>query len=591
MTTPATSQRALLVAYLKPQRIRVALLSTALLASITLQLFIPQLLRTFIDTARSTAPLATLTHIALLLLGVIIVNQLLAPIVTYLSELVGWTATNQLREDLTLHCLRLDLPFHAARTPGELIERVDGDVTALAQFFSQFVVRLFGNALLLLGALLLLFAENWRIGLAFALFVAVSAVVLRRLTNVSVPFFKAHRQAAADLSAFWEERVGGAEDLRANGALPHTLDRQRRLHDQLAQRATRSIVMGRVLQSAWEILLAVGNALAFALGAYLLSRGALTIGVIYLVFAYTEVVARNLFAIAQQLDDVQRARASTERIAELFARPSALADGTETLPVGALAVSFNHVTFAYAEATPAPTEDDQPARFALADLSFQLAPGEVLGLLGRTGSGKTTLVRLLARFADPTAGAICLATHDLRALQLADLRRRVGFVTQDVQLFHGSVRDNLTLWDDQISDDVILAALADLGLSHWLARWPEGLTTLLGAGGSGLSAGEAQLLALTRVFLRDPGLVILDEASAHLDPATERMLDVALTQLLQGRTAIIIAHRLPSVQRADTIMIVDAGRIVEHGARADLAAQATTRFAQLLRHGSGEVVS
>jgi ATP-binding cassette subfamily B protein len=577
----------LLITYLGPQRGRMALLATVLLASIGLQLLVPQTLRSFIDTARGGPPDAP-ARFALLFLGIVLLNQVLSPAVTYLSEVTGWTALNRLRSDLTLHCLRLDQSFHTARTPGELIERVDGDVNALANFFSQFIIRILGNALLLAGALLALLREDWRVGLALAAFVALALPALRWAGGLAVPYFRAHRQAFADVSGFWEERVGGAEDIRGVGAIPATLTRQLSLLQTHARAATASLVMGRITQSMWEMLLAIGNALVFTLGAALLYRGTLTIGAIYLIFAYTELVARNLFAITQQIDDLQRARAGIERIQELLERPNPLQDGSAALPPGPLEVRFERVSFAYGQ--PGAEGRAGNAAAVLAGVSLVLAPGQVLGVLGRTGSGKTTLVRLLARFADPTEGAIRLGGQDLRELRVAEMRRRIGFVSQDVQLFHGTVRDNLTFWDTAVPDAALLSALHELGLSEWYARLPHGLDTPLAPGGGGLSAGEAQLLALARIFLQDPGLVIMDEASARLDPLTERLIETALNRLLAGRTAVIIAHRLDTLLRADLILALEAGRVVEHGPRAALQGDPASRFAELLRAGQSEVL-
>jgi ABC-type multidrug transport system fused ATPase/permease subunit len=210
-------------------------------------------------------------------------------------------------------------------------------------------------------------------------------------------------------------------------------------------------------------------------------------------------------------------------------------------------------------------------------------------LLGRTGSGKTTIARLLLRLYDPTAGAVLLGGVDLRAAHIADLRRHIGMVTQDVQLFHASVRDNLTLFDRAIDDARIMQALDELGLADWCRALPRGLDTMLGAGGSGISAGEAQLLAFTRIFLKDPGLVILDEASSRLDPASERLIERAVERLLAGRTGIIIAHRLGSIARVDTVLILEEGRIREFGPLPVLAADARSRLAHLLRAGLEEV--
>ncbi|MGE5776339.1 MAG: ATP-binding cassette domain-containing protein, partial [Chloroflexota bacterium] len=227
----------------------------------------------------------------------------------------------------------------------------------------------------------------------------------------------------------------------------------------------------------------------------------------------------------------------------------------------------------------------------LSDLSFQLKPGSVLGLLGRTGSGKTTLARLIFRLYDPKSGCIEINGADLRNLQLETLRGSIAIVTQDVQLFRASVRENLTFFDRSISDEKILATLNELELGDWYRSLPKGLDTQLETGSRSLSAGEAQLLAFTRVFLRDPGLVILDEASSRLDPATEQRLERAIDKLLQNRTAIIIAHRLGTVQRADEIMILDGGRVSEHGDRRQLAADANSRFHQLLQTGLEEVLA
>jgi ATP-binding cassette subfamily B protein len=287
------------------------------------------------------------------------------------------------------------------------------------------------------------------------------------------------------------------------------------------------------------------------------------------------------------------------RIDELLRQQSQINDGPgAALPESAPDVAFEQVVFAYRDERR-PTAQPETAQDAahtveetvLQGVSFRLAPGEILGLLGRTGSGKTTITRLLLRHVDVSAGAIRLHGIDLRTMRLADLRRHVGMVTQDVQLFNASVRDNLTFFDPDISDERILAALAELGLDEWVRSLPQGLATNLQPGGSGLSAGEAQLLAFARIFLHNPQLVILDEASSRLDPATERLMERAVKRLLQGRTAIIIAHRLDTVQRADTILILEQGRVAEYGSRAQLAADPESRFAGLLRVGMEEALA
>ncbi len=219
----------------------------------------------------------------------------------------------------------------------------------------------------------------------------------------------------------------------------------------------------------------------------------------------------------------------------------------------------------------------------LQNISFYLPPGQILGLLGRTGSGKTTLARLLLRLYDPQSGSVRLGGVTTDSTKLSDLPSRVALVTQDVQLFQTTIRNNLTFFNRQISDEQLQDTLEMLGISEWLRLLPNGLNTQLGSDSGGVSAGEAQLLAFVRVFLKNPGLVILDEASSRLDPTTEKLIERAVDRLLHGRTGIIIAHRLKTVQRADQILILEKGQIVEYGDRENLANDPNSRFASLLK--------
>ena len=571
----------LLATYLRPQRGRVVLLAVLLLSSIGLQLLNPQLIRYFIDTATTGGGLDALLTAALVFIAAALANQGLLVGATYLGENIGWTATNALRADLAEHCLRLDLSFHKARTPGELIERIDGDVNTLSNFFSKFVIHMLSNVLLLLGVLVLLFREDWRVGLGMTIFVAVAVGVLGRIRRIAVPYYTAWREASAGFYGFVGEALAATEDVRANGAGAYVLRRFHALLQAWLPIARKASLAGSAMWMTTLAVFTLGNALAFGMGAYLFSSGAITIGTVYIIFHYTELLTGPIEQIRTQLQDLQQADAGIARVAELFRTPSRIPDGVGTpLPAGALGVAFEAVSFAYEAGEP-----------VLTDLSFTVAPGQVLGVLGRTGSGKTTLARLLLRLYDPTAGTVRLGGVDLRAAGLDDLRRHVGLVTQDVQLFNAPVRDNLTFFDRAIPDERVLAVLADLGLSGWLAALPAGLDSELAAGNDGLSAGQAQLLALARLFLKDPGLVILDEASSRLDPATETLVEQAVSKLLAGRTGIIIAHRLGTVRRADTILILEDGHILEHGSRAGLAADPTARFHQLLQTGLAEVLA
>jgi ATP-binding cassette subfamily B protein len=610
----------LLARYLAPLRGQVALLSLLMALAIGTQLLSPQVLRFFIDTSQASGQQRPLLIAAALFIAIGVAQRAALIGSLYVGERLGWLATNQLRADLAAHCLSLDMAFHKRRTPGELIERIDGDVTALANFFSQLVVIIGSNALLISGILLITFSEDWRVGLGMLGYTGLVLFALSRVQRLATSRWADYRERSSQMLSFIEERIGAAEDLRSSGAEAHTLAQLDGLMGRLMRSARAARLLSNVTFTISNFLTYTGYALGLAVGALLYSRGEVSIGSAFMLVYYIGMLAGPLDGIRGQIQDLQQAGASIERVSELFAlRPSVTEQVRASLPSGPLAVELAGVSFRYDDEG----ENDQvtrwqgdtvnlenapgvllenvtgspshrvtgPPALVLDQVSLSLAPGRVLGLLGRTGSGKTTLTRLLFRLYDPTLGSVRLGGAALPDLALADLRARVGMVTQEVQLFQASLRENLTLFDETVDDGRIWAALAELGLDGWARGLPEGLDTRLSAGGAGLSAGEAQLLAFARVFLKDPGLVILDEASSRLDPASERLLERAIDRLLRGRSAIIIAHRLATVQRADEIVILEQGRVAERGARAALAAEPTSMFAGLLRSGLEEVLA
>ena len=576
----------LFATYLGSQRLMVALLAGLLLGGIGLQLVNPQIIRYFIDTAQSRGSQPSLLAAAVAFIAIALISQAVKLAADYAAASIGWTATNALRADLTLHCLRLDMPFYKQHTPGELIERIDGDVTALANFFSQFAIRVLGNAALVVGILALLWREDVRVGAGLALYVAATLAILGAMQRLSVSRWAAGRQASAEIFGFLEERISGTEDIRACGAEPYVMNRLYRLMRTWLEKRRAANVLSVLVLNMTTLLYVVGYAIGLALGIYLYTQGAATIGTAYLIVYYIGMLSAPVQSIRSEVQDLQQATASIQRINQLLElRPQVQdraggRDELRAVPAGPLSVEVQHASFRYEE-----------NEAILDDVSFHVRPGKVLGILGRTGSGKTTITRLLFRLYDPASGAIRLNGIDIRDIVLAELRERVGMVTQDVQLFQATVRDNLTFFDRKIRDEQIESVLHQLDLGDWLRSLPHGLSTELAAGGQGLSAGEAQLLAFARVFLKNPGLVILDEASSRLDPATETWLERAVGRLLVNRTGIVIAHRLRTVQRADDILILESGRVVEYGPAERLAHDPGSRFYGLLRTGLEEVLA
>ncbi len=449
-TTPPVTPLRLLLHYLRPQRKRFVMLMCLLLTGIALRLIQPQIIRWFIDGATEQRPLRALIGAAALFIGATLLQQAFLIATTYVGENVGWRATNDLRVDLARHALGLDLSFHKTHRPGELIERVDGDVNELAKFFSQLVVSLLGNLLLLIGVLAFLWWEDWRIGLGITAIAGLSAIIVETLRRRMTPRWEQLRSASADLLALVEERLHGLEDVRANGGEKYVMHRlYGLLHGRIhAMQHAMNLNVFLIIFPIWSF--GVIYAAAHLLGGARFAEGALTIGGVYLIFHYIGLLESPLWEVLRQVEEFQKVDASINRIGWLFGvQPTveagvprgdvdrAAAEPTAQLAAtGPLALAFDSVSFHY--------EDDPD--LVLRDLSFELEAGRVLGLLGRTGSGKSTLTKLLFASTTPPAvrsacaqavarrtkrpGAICATSRSaIYASALRSLPRRCRYST------------------------------------------------------------------------------------------------------------------------------------------------------------------
>jgi ABC-type multidrug transport system fused ATPase/permease subunit len=568
----------LLRASLGHERGALGLVVAVLLVAMGLRLTTPALLGRFVDEAVAGEPLGALTTLAAAYVAIALTAEVLQLAVLWGSVRLSWRAGNRLRERLSAHALRLDMAWHGRYSPGQLIERIDGDVEAMVVFFAEVVVHVLGNVVLVLGMIVIAFVIDPWAGLILTITAVVGVAVMIKVRMAAVPAREAEREAHAVLYGDVEERLGGLEDLRANGAGAYAVHRLQTNSAKVWRLARRASWKGDGAYALAAMAFGLGTVATLATGILLQRRGAITVGAVLTLFRYSEMLRQPLERIAEQMKEMQKAVAGARRAADVLATEPAVAEGRlgpEALPPGALSVDFDAVTFAYRDRAP-----------ALRGVDLHLAPGTHLGVVGRTGSGKTTLGRLLLRFWDVDEGTVRVGGVDVRDLTTPALRGRLAVVTQDVDLFRASLRDNLTLFGAlPATDDELHAVLRRVGLHRWAAAQPEGLDSFV-AGGHGLSAGEAQLVAFARAFLRDADVVVLDEASSRLDPGTEARISEATHALLQGRTAVIVAHRLETLADVDEIVVLEDGVVVEHGPRDELAADPGSHFGRLLRTAS-----
>ncbi|WBW99671.1 ABC transporter ATP-binding protein [Oceanirhabdus sp. W0125-5] len=570
----------LLRKYLKKQKGSIILLCIIMIVTILLELVNPQIMGEFIDGAKEGKGAEGLLMFAILFIIFAFCKQILAIASTYMAQNIGWISTNNLRIDLMEHCLGLDMSFHKGQKTGELIERIDGDITALFNFFSKFIIKILGNIILIMGILIVMFIKSPLIGFVTFILVLCAFKVFSMMQKIAVGKWKTIRKKNAELYGIVGEFIASTEDIKSSGAVNYVLHSFHNFINKFFPFTRDGEMMYMKMWGTSIVIFTFVNISILGLGGWLFVKGDISIGTLYVLFHYSNLIARPIENIRREFQDLQKAGASIKRIDELLAVKSKLDDGIEVLKnKDKISLTLKDVYFGYDE-----------GENVLEEINFSLESGKILGVLGRTGSGKTTLARLIVRLYDITGGNIKLNNQEVRDIKLQEIRNKIAYVTQDVQLFQGTIRENITLFDKSIDDEVIYNIIDDIGLRKWLDNLPDGLNTMLSSEGSGLSAGESQLIAFIRVFLKNPSLVILDEASSRLDPATEDMMENALNKLLKNRTCIIIAHRLSTIKRADEILILEKGKILEYGDRMRLLKDKDSRLSELYKYGIEEVL-
>ncbi|HUT79850.1 MAG TPA: ABC transporter ATP-binding protein [Candidatus Bathyarchaeia archaeon] len=570
--------------YLRPYIGQVFILALLLVIYNVIQITNPQIIRIYINAVN--APIIdkkVMLLSSIIYIGINIIYQGFSVLVNYLSQNLAWSTTNDLRVDLTGHCMNLDMSFHNKMKTGEMIERIDGDASTLSEFFSTFIIYFVGSILLIIGIIIAVFIEGWEFGLLFTGFTIVALVAFYFVRKITSPLWKKVRESTTALYGTIEENISGLEDVSANGADEFIMRRFHEISQTNYKNKAKAMIFSRVYWLLNIVMWAVINITILVVSYYLSDRLGLTTeggGTLFLLLSYGTNLLFPLRLILWQIEQMQNSLANIERIDEFFNLKSKIVDeGTHKLVEDKLHLKFNRINFSY-------NDDD----LVLQKISFDLIPEKKLGLVGHTGCGKTTLARLIFRLHDPQSGEILINDINTKDYILKELRKSIAYVTQDVELFKASIKDNITFFDKTIPTEDVLRVINEVGLGPWLDQLENGLETVILSEECGLSAGEEQLLALSRAFLKNPKLVILDEASSRLDPATERQIDIALDKLMEGRSAIIIAHRLSTLHKVDDILILKKGEIVEYGVRSHLANEPTSEFSKLLQKGIEEVL-
>jgi ATP-binding cassette subfamily B protein len=572
-----------------------------------LSLIPPLLMRNLIDVALPTRDFARLNLLALGMVAVPLVNGLLGVGQRYASARIGEGIIFDLRRSVYAHLQRMSLRFFTQTHVGELMSRLNNDVVGAQNAVTGTLVSLISNVVSLAATLAIMLSLEWRLTLLSIAILPLFILPARRVGNVLRKVARRGMELNALMNAMMNEtlNISGALLVKLFGR--HSAEVGRFTEKAAAVRdvGVRQAVIGRWFFLGLSLVSAIGTALVFWLGGRLVLEGAFTIGTIVAFGAYLTNLYGPLMSLTNARVDFATSMVSFERVFEVLDLPVEIEDAPDALELEVVHghVRYEGVSFNYMESTAEPAvleevrrfgrtvplppsgarersgdgahgEHEKPAetRWALKDISFEILPGEVAALVGPSGAGKTTITYLLPRLYDPTGGRVTLDGHDLRRLSLDTIARHIGMVTQETYLFHDTIRNNLLYAKPEATQDELEAACVAANIDEFIHSLPDGYDTLVGERGYRLSGGEKQRVAIARVILKDPKVLILDEATSHLDSQSEALIQEAMETVMRGRTSLVIAHRLSTIIGADRILVISEGRLVEEGKHSELLA-------------------
>lgn len=580
---PGTFRR--ILGFAKPYRLELSLFLGLIILAALADAATPLVYRAIIDDGIMQDRRGLVIFLAVMIAVLAITSAAIGVVQRWFSARIGEGLIRDLRTQVFDHVQRMPIGFFTRAQTGALVTRLNSDVQGAQQAFTSTLSNVVGNLVTVVATLTAMFLLSWQITLLalilLPLFVLPARWVGRKLSAITREQYRLN----GEMGQMMTERfnVSGAMLVKLFG----DPDRESARFDRRATRVrdigVKSAMYGRFVMTSLGLLAALATAVVYGLGGSMAISGSLAIGTLVALTAYLNRLYGPLTALSNVQVDVMTTLVSFERVLEILDLEPAIVDAADptAIPDGPVTVELDDVRFRYptaAEVSLASLEgvvrlDDQPSEEILHGVSLRVEPGHTLALVGPSGAGKSTIAGLVSRLYDPTSGAVRLGGVDLRDTTLADVRRTVGVVSQDVHLFHESLAANLRYAKPGATDAELEAALRSAQVWEVVARLPDGVDTVVGDRGYRLSGGEKQRIAIARLLLADPGVVILDEATAHLDASSEHAVQAALAVALAGRTSIVIAHRLATIRDADEIAVIDGGRVVEHGTHADLVAR------------------